>query len=96
MLISQVKQKGSVIMSYITIEQAGKLFEDDDPQEVTNSIWKAHWNNAKNTNSITVLNNLLKNHVRLLNTVPERNNENERKNIIEFIQNKILVLERSI
>jgi hypothetical protein len=84
-------------MSYITIEQARKLFENNDnPQDVINSIWERHWNNAKNANSIMVLNNLLKNHIRLLNTLPERNNGNERKNIIEFIKNKISILERSV
>jgi hypothetical protein len=84
-------------MSYITIEQARKLFENNDnTQEVTDSIWKAHWNNANNTNSILVLENLLKNHIRLLNTLPTRNNGTEREDIIEFIQNKISILERSI
>jgi hypothetical protein len=77
-------------MSHKTLEECRKLFEDNDnPQVVIDSIWSRHWNNAKNSNDITVLQNLLKNHVRLLNEMPERNNGKEREIIIQFIREKI-------
>jgi len=77
-------------MSYITIEQARKLIDNEDnPQIVIGSIWARHWSNAKNNDDIIILNNLLKNHVRLFNECPELNNGKERENIIQFIQEKI-------
>lgn len=78
---------------YKTIEECRKLFDNgDNTQEVITAKWNRHWNNAKNSNSIEVLNNLLKNHIRLLQEHPEENNGKERENIIEYLENKILKL----
>jgi len=81
----------------ISFKEAKKLFENnDDPQIVINSIWESHWNNAKNNNDITVLNNMLKNHVRIYNGEPSGNGfvcdadrSENRINIIQFINDKI-------
>lgn len=75
---------------YIDLEQSRKLFDNEDnPQIVIDSIWKRHWSNAENNNEVSVLNNLLKNHIRLLQDHPESNNGKERENIIRFIEDKL-------
>jgi CRISPR/Cas system CSM-associated protein Csm2 small subunit len=77
----------------LSIEQCRELFNDEEQvQDTINSIWKSHWNNAKNTNDITTVKNLLTNHVRLFSELPERNNKNNRNDIIVYLQNKLIRL----
>jgi hypothetical protein len=83
-------------MSYVTIEQAKKLIDNkDDPTIVTESIWRAHWHNARTANK-EQLQNLLKNHIRLYNGEPSDNGfkcaadtSEQRINIIKFIENRL-------
>ncbi len=78
---------------YKTFDQCRRLFEGLDESSDPNAspaAWRFHWENARNAIESTVVRNLLKNHIRLLNDHPERNNGNERENIIRFLRNKLM------
>lgn len=58
-----------VVMGYLSYEAARRLF-DDDVSKAGESIWKAHWKNAKQATTLEQMINLINNHLRLYYGLP--------------------------
>lgn len=85
---------------YMSLAESRKIFEQPDPtqevQKVRDSVWKAHWHNARTATTAEQLTNLLKNHVRLFHGEPSGNgfaseldHSERRRGIIRFLQDRL-------
>jgi len=80
-------------MSYITLEQAKKIFDsiqtkEEAEREVQESVKKAHIHNVETAKTTLILNNLKKHHLRLISQY-EHKREKWRFDLIKRIDERI-------
>jgi len=82
-------------MEYISYEAAHDLF-DDDASKVRESIWKAHWANAKQITTLEQMINQINNHLRLYYGLPTESgcsrppdHSEQREQIINYLGARI-------